>query len=43
VCSSDLWKELGTSVSGKALPAGHFLAEERPGDVVEELTKFLNA
>jgi haloacetate dehalogenase len=37
------WKELGTSVSGKALPAGHFLAEERPGDVVEELTKFLNA
>jgi haloacetate dehalogenase len=37
------WKELGTNVSGRALPAGHFLAEERPGDVVEELTKFLNA
>jgi haloacetate dehalogenase len=37
------WKELGTSVSGKALPAGHFLAEEKPGDVIEELAKFLNA
>ncbi len=38
-----IWKGLGTNVSGKALPAGHFLAEERPGDVIAELTKFLNA
>ena len=38
-----IWKGLGTNVSGKALPAGHFMAEERPGDVIAELTKFLNA
>jgi haloacetate dehalogenase len=38
-----IWKDLGINVSGRALPAGHFLAEERPGDVVEEVTKFLNA
>jgi haloacetate dehalogenase len=38
-----VWKELGTNVSGKAIPAGHFMAEEKPQDVLTELTKFLNA
>jgi haloacetate dehalogenase len=37
------WKDLGINVSGNALPAGHFPAEEKPGDVIEELTKYLNA
>jgi haloacetate dehalogenase len=37
------WKDSGINVSGNALPAGHLLAEEKPGDVIEELTKYLNA
>jgi haloacetate dehalogenase len=36
-----VWKELGTNVSGKAIPAGHFMAEEKPQDVLAELTAFL--
>ncbi|HKV04061.1 MAG TPA: alpha/beta hydrolase [Candidatus Acidoferrales bacterium] len=36
-----VWKELGTNVSGRALPAGHFMAEEKPEAVLDELTKFL--
>jgi len=35
------WKERGTNVSGKAISAGHFLAEENPDDVTAELMKFL--
>jgi haloacetate dehalogenase len=38
-----VWKELGSNVSGKAIPAGHFLAEEDPPAVVEEVTKFLQS
>jgi haloacetate dehalogenase len=38
-----VWKELGSNVSGKAIPAGHFLAEENPHAVVEEVTKFLQS
>ncbi|MBZ5694163.1 MAG: alpha/beta hydrolase [Acidobacteriia bacterium] len=37
------WKDRGTNVSGKALPAGHFLAEEKPAELLEELTPFLKA
>jgi haloacetate dehalogenase len=37
------WKERGTNVSGKVIPAGHFLAEENPDAVLAELTKFLIA
>jgi haloacetate dehalogenase len=37
------WKERGTNVSGKAILAGHFLAEENPEAVFVELTKFLQA
>jgi len=35
------WKDRGSNVSGKVIPAGHFLAEEKPDDVLAELTKFL--
>jgi haloacetate dehalogenase len=38
-----VWKEFGTNVSGKTIPAGHFMAEEKPQDVLVELTKFLKA
>jgi len=38
-----VWKEFGTNVSGKTIPAGHFMAEEKPQDVLVELTKFLSA
>jgi haloacetate dehalogenase len=37
------WKDRGASVSGRALPAGHFLAEEKPAELLEELTPFLKA
>jgi haloacetate dehalogenase len=35
------WMERASNVTGKAIPAGHFLAEERPKEVLEEITKFL--
>jgi haloacetate dehalogenase len=37
----ETWKERASSVSGKALPAGHFLPEEAPQAVLEELKSFL--
>ena len=37
------WKDRGTDVSGRAIPAGHFLAEENPTAVLGELQKFLEA
>jgi haloacetate dehalogenase len=37
----DTWKERASNVSGKALPGGHFLPEESPQAVLEELEKFL--
>ncbi len=37
------WKERGTDVTGRAIPSGHFLAEEKPDDVTRELMKFLEA
>lgn len=36
-----VWKEYGTTVSGKALPGGHNLQEDVPDDVLAELQKFL--
>ena len=35
------WRERATDVRGKALGCGHFLAEERPDEVVAELLAFL--
>jgi haloacetate dehalogenase len=37
----DVWREYATDVRGRALPSGHYLAEEKPGEVAEELVSFL--
>jgi len=37
----DTWKERASDVSGKAIPGGHFLPEESPQAVLDELEKFL--
>ena len=36
-----IWREQATNVSGKALPAGHFLPEEVPDETVTALLAFL--
>ena len=36
-----VWKEFGTTVSGKALSGGHNLQEDVPGEVLAELRTFL--
>ena len=36
-----VWREYATNVRGKALDAGHFLAEERPEETTQELKTFL--
>ena len=36
-----IWREHATNVSGKSLPAGHFLPEEVPDDTLAELLRFL--
>jgi haloacetate dehalogenase len=38
-----IWRERGTRVSGKGLPAGHSLQEDAPKEVIAELTAFLRA
>jgi haloacetate dehalogenase len=35
------WKRVATSVTGKALPCGHYIPEEVPDLLVEELMSFL--
>jgi haloacetate dehalogenase len=37
----DTWKERAPDVTGKPIPGGHFLPEESPQVVLEELEKFL--
>lgn len=39
----EVWREYATDVRGRALPAGHYLAEERPEDTAEELIPYLEA
>ena len=41
-CLAD-WRAVARDVRGRALPCGHFLPEERPGDVLRELRRFLPA
>ena len=37
----EIWRERARDVHGKALPCGHFLAEEAPAETVAELLNFL--
>jgi haloacetate dehalogenase len=37
----EVWREYATDVQGRALPCGHYLSEERPGETAEELVSFL--
>ncbi len=36
----DLWREAATEVSGKALDCGHYIAEEQPAQLLEEMAEF---
>jgi haloacetate dehalogenase len=38
-----IWRQHATDVRGKALPAGHFLPEEVPGETLAELLPFLTS
>lgn len=37
----EVWRGYASEVRGRALPAGHFLAEERPEETANELASFL--
>lgn len=37
----EAWREYAEDVRGRPVDAGHFLAEEKPGEVAEELVAFL--
>ena len=37
----EVWKERASNVTGKEMPTGHFIAEEKPDMLLEELNKFL--
>ena len=41
-CLAD-WREVAHNVSGHALDCGHFLAEERPAELLQLLQPFLHA
>lgn len=36
----DLWREAATDISGKALDCGHYIAEEQPAKLLEEMGEF---
>ena len=38
----EVWKAQGTNVTGKEMPTGHFIAEEKPDMLLEELHTFLS-
>ena len=38
---ADVWREWADDVRGKALDAGHFIAEEQPEETASELLAFL--
>jgi len=38
---TEVWKERALNVTGKEMPTGHFIAEEKPEMLLEELNKFL--
>jgi haloacetate dehalogenase len=37
-----LWANVARTVSGRALDCGHYLAEERPDELVDEISEFLS-
>jgi haloacetate dehalogenase len=37
----EVWREYAHDVRGRALPCGHYLVEERPGETAEDLVSFL--
>jgi len=39
----EVWREYASDVRGRALPCGHYLAEERPVQTTEELVSFLKS
>ncbi|MGH8668888.1 MAG: alpha/beta fold hydrolase [Burkholderiales bacterium] len=39
-CLAD-WREVAAEVRGRALPCGHFIAEEKPKELLAELRRFL--
>ena len=41
-CLAD-WREVAADVRGRALPCGHFIAEEKPKELLAELKRFLRA
>jgi haloacetate dehalogenase len=38
----ELWRKRATHVTGKALPGGHWLPEQSPGELYDELKSFLS-
>lgn len=38
-----LWQACASDVSGRALPCGHYLPEECPGEIIDEALAFFNA
>jgi haloacetate dehalogenase len=38
----EVWKERGSNVTGREMPTGHFIAEEKPDMLLEELTRFFS-
>jgi haloacetate dehalogenase len=38
----DTWRERASNVSGRDIPSGHFIAEEKPEMLLAELNKFLS-
>lgn len=37
-----IWQDYANNVQGKTLPCGHFLPEEKPNEVIDELKNFFN-
>jgi haloacetate dehalogenase len=37
------WREVASNVHGRHLPCGHFIPEEKPGELVAELRRFLGS
>jgi haloacetate dehalogenase len=38
----DTWRERASNVNGRPIPSGHFIAEEKPEILLEELKNFLS-